>query len=105
MSLIYCSLMRYALTSKHDGSLENVELNPETCYRDALDLLCLRVEPEVSDDEVREFHLVNEDGTQVGESFFEYLHERACLRALDDLGYQLVEEEFVEIDNLVAFEL
>jgi hypothetical protein len=97
--------MRYALTNKQDGSFENVELNPETCFRDALDLLCLRVEPEVSDDEVREFHLVNEDGTQVGESFFEYLHERACLRALEDLGYELHEEELVEISNLVAFEL
>jgi len=97
--------MRYALTNKQDGSFENVELNPETCYRDALDLLCLRVEPEVSDDEVREFHLVNEDGTQVGESFFEYLHERACLRALEDLGYELHEEELVEISNLIAFKL
>jgi hypothetical protein len=97
--------MRYTLTNKHDNSFEIVELNEETCYRDALDLLCLRIEPEVSDDEVREYHLVNEDGSQVGESFFEYLHERACLRALDDLGYELHEEELVEISNLVAFEL
>jgi hypothetical protein len=98
--------MTYEITN--EDSSEFVDLNPREAYEQALNHLGFHLTyadgtPVLTDgDDVKEFSLIDSNDNSLVFKFFEGWYENACLKALTELGFSVVESA---PENIIQFAL